>query len=45
MVVLVVQFHLKIRLTKDEENLKDDMADNASRVCIEYRKGSKFKFG
>ena len=45
MILLVVQFHLKIRLTKDEENLKDDMADTASRVCIEYRKGNKFKVG
>ena len=45
MILLVVQFHLKIRLTKDEENLKDDIADTASRMCIGHRKAEKFKVG
>ena len=33
----------KIRLTKYEENLKDDIADTACRMCIGYRKAEKFK--
>ena len=45
MILLVVQFHLKIRLTKDEENLKDDIAATASRMCIGHRKAEKFKVG
>ena len=30
----MVQFHLKIILTKDEENLKDDIADTAIVACV-----------
>ena len=46
MILLVVQFHLsKIRLTKDEENLKDDIAATASRMCIGHRKAEKFNVG
>ena len=43
MILLVVQFHLKIRSTKYEENLKDDIADTASRMYIGHRKAEKFK--
>ena len=41
----MVQFHLKIRLTKDEKNLKDDIAGTATRLCIGHRKEEKFKVG
>ena len=42
---VVVQLYLRIRLTKDEENLKDDIADTACRMCIGHRKAEKFKIG
>ena len=45
MILLVVHFHLKIRLTKDEKNLKDDIADTACRMCIGHRKAEKFNVG
>ena len=42
---VVVQLYLRIRLTKDEENLKDDIADTAFCMCIGHRKAEKFKVG